>query len=58
MQVVTVGVACMYMLDCVHKHRPTVTHGNSTKPFGYRTPEDRLADVERRLSRLERDRRR
>lgn len=58
LRVMASGMSCAYPGECVHKYKPNATYGTSTRPLGYRTPEDRLADRERRLDQLERDRRR
>lgn len=49
----TFGVVCMNPAPCKYKYEPRFFWSNGTKPVGYQTPEDRLAEIERRLDRLE-----
>lgn len=65
----TGGLQCTATFQCKHQvdYRPSwvdkttapPAHSTTFKPGGYRTPEDRLQDIERRVSQLEeRERRR
>ena len=57
LQSLTYGLACIAPFECGRKNGTGLRYVTHTgyKPAGYRTPEDRLDVIERRLDRLERD---